>query len=83
MVSSIIPSTAVLALTLNLLMIAVSSAALANNVLAVGLKILVNGLLELFTKPVLRLQLISLLALSTIIICRPTEALARNFIRLS
>lgn len=73
MASSIIASTAALLPTLSLLMIAVSFVALANNVSAVGLKILVNGLSELFTKPVLRLQLTSLLARSTIIICRQIE----------
>lgn len=74
MVSNTIPSTAAFPLTLNLLTIAASFVALASNVSAVGSKILVNGLSELFMKPVLRLQLISLHVPSTIIICRLIEA---------
>lgn len=70
MASSIIPSTAAFLLTLNLQAIAASFVVPANNVSAVGSKTLVNGLSELFTKPVLRLQLISSLARSMIIIRR-------------
>ena len=61
-------------LPLNLQAIAVSFVVLVSSVSAAGSKILVNGLSELFTKPVLRLQLISLLVLSTIIICRVIKA---------
>jgi hypothetical protein len=70
MESSIIVSTVALPLILSLLAIAVSFVVPASSVSAVGSKTLVNGLSELFTKPVLRLQLISLPVLSTIIICR-------------
>ena len=64
MENNIIVSTAVFPLTLSLLAIAVSFAVLVSNALAAGSKTLVNGLSELFTKPVLRLLLFSLLALS-------------------
>jgi hypothetical protein len=70
MESSIIVFTVALPLTLSLLAIAVSFVVLVNNALAVGSKTLVNGLSELFTKPVLRLLLISLPVLLTIIICQ-------------
>lgn len=73
MENNIIVSTAAFPLTLNLQAIAVSFVVLANSASAVGSKTLVNGLSELFTKPVLRLQLISLPVLSTIIIYRVIE----------
>ena len=72
--SSIIVFTVALTLTLSLLAIAVSFVVLANNASVVVSKIVDSGLSVLFTKPVLRLLLISLLALLTIIICRVMEA---------
>ena len=69
MESSIIVFTVALPLTLSLLAIAVSFVVLVNNASVVVSKIVDNGLSALFTKPVLRLLLISLLALLMIIIC--------------
>lgn len=60
--------TAALLLTLSLLAIAVSFVVLADNASVVVSKIVDNGLSVLFTKPVLRLLLISLPALLIIII---------------
>lgn len=68
MESNIIVFTVALPLTLSFLAIAVSFVVLVNNASAVVLRIVDNGLSVLFTKPVLRLLLISLLALSMIII---------------
>lgn len=68
MENNIIVFTVALPLTLSLLAIAVSFVVLVNNALAVVSKIADSGLSVLFTKPVLRLLLISSLALSTIII---------------
>jgi hypothetical protein len=69
MENNIIVFTVALPLTLSLLAIAVSFVVLVNNASVVVSKIVDSGLSVLFTKPVLRLLLISLLALSTIIIC--------------
>ena len=74
MENNIIVFTVALPLTLNLLAIAVSFVVLVNNASVVVSKIVDSGLSVLFTKPVLRLPLISLLALSTIIICRAIKA---------
>ena len=59
MESSIIVFTVALPLTPSLLAIAVSFVVLVNNVLVVVSRIVDNGLSVLFTKPVLRLLLIS------------------------
>ena len=63
MENNIIVFTVALPLTLSLLAIAVSFVVLVNNASVVVSKIVDNGLSVLFTKPVLRLLLISLLAL--------------------
>ena len=74
MESSIIVFTVAFPLTLSLLAIAVSFVALVNNASVVVSKIVDSGLSVLFTKPVLRLLLISLLVLLTIIICHVIKA---------
>ena len=73
MENNIIVFTVVLPLTLSLLAIAVSFVVLVNNASVVVSKIVDSGLSVLFTKPVLRLLLISSLALSMIIICQESE----------
>ena len=74
MENNIIVFTVALPLTLSLLAIAVSFVVLVNNASVVASKIVDSGLSVLFTKPVLRLLLISLLALLTIIICHVIKA---------
>ena len=74
MENNIIVFTVALPLTLSLLVIAVSFVVLVNNVSAVVSKIADSGLSVLFTKPVLRLLLISSLALLMIIICHVIKA---------
>ena len=74
MENNIIVFTVALPLTLSLLVTAVSFVVLVNNASAVVSKIADSGLSVLFTKPVLRLLLISLLALLTIIICNVIKA---------
>ena len=74
MENNIIVFTVALPLTLSLLAIAVSFVVLVNNASVVVSKIVDSGLSVLFTKLVLRLLLISLLALLTIIICHVIKA---------
>ena len=74
MENNIIVFTVALPLTLNLLAIAVLFVVLVNNASVVASKIVDSGLSALFTKPVLRLMLISFLALLMMIICHVTKA---------